>query len=97
MKVMVRTDGVMKLKELTDQLEKSNKLDYELGKVIAWSNLLNNHKQPVKWYKANGEGTDVSYNKLYNPSEHSVALEELKTYIADLNSKYNLNLQLLRE
>lgn len=97
MKVMVQTDGVMKLKELTDQLEQSNKLDYELGKLIAWSNFLNNNKQPVKWYPANSEGTDISYNKLNSPSEHFSALKELKAYMDKLNSKYNLDLQLQRK
>lgn len=97
MKVMVRTHGVMKLKELTDQRKQSNKLDYELGKLIAWSNFLNNNKQPVKWYPSNNEGTDVSYNKLNSPSEHFSALGELKSYMDKLNSKYNLNLKLLKE
>lgn len=97
MKVMIQTDGVMKLKDLTDQIEQSNKLDYELGKLIAWSNFLNNNKQPVKWYPSNSEGTDVSYNKLNSPSEHFSALGELKAYMDKLNTNYKLDLQLQRK
>lgn len=68
-----------------------NELDYAIAKAYVWKSMINENQSPKKWLKATKTGTKVKFDHIPNVEHHEAAISDLKAYIDELNSKYNLD------
>ena len=94
---IVGSGGKMKSNVLTTELLKKNEGLFMMSKAMYWMKMLNAQTKPVHWYQTTKKGTNVSFVDLQTPEEYEDALAELKTFIAEANEKYGLEMKIKEE
>lgn len=70
---------------------------FAIVKAHVWLDMLNEGKRPTKWFKTNTKGTKVAYDYMYSQEEYDAGLDELDTYMYEVNKKYNVGLKISSE
>lgn len=68
--------------------------EYEILRAQLWVHMINDGKRPTKWLKSSKKGTKVNFEFMNTEDSKEQAFEEVKSYIADVNAIYGLNMKL---
>lgn len=71
-----------------------NPIDYAIGKVGVWVGLLNKGERPKRWLKARKTGTKVNFEVIQSEEELNESIEELKKYVAAVESEHGIKIKL---
>jgi hypothetical protein len=72
----------------------SNRLtekQYAACKVNAWFKMITKAEWPTKWLKPNKDGTRVNFKAMNGEDDYNKALDEIKSYISEINEKYGFD------
>lgn len=69
-------------------------VDYAIGKVGVWVRMLNKGERPKRWLKARKTGTKVNFEVIQSEAELNGSIEELKTYVAGIESEHGVQIKL---
>lgn len=85
--------GRMDFKKMTLDLQKSKPDMYAFCKAQAWLRLMKDGMIPVKWYKANKNGTGVKFEMATSQEQMDMEQSKFTTYIDQINDEYDLELE----
>lgn len=82
--------GQIKFPHLTPPQNK----EYDIEKLQMWVHMINDGKRPTKWLTPNKKGTKVNFDFISSVEARETALQEVKTYLEDLNTIHGLDMKL---
>jgi hypothetical protein len=85
--------GQMIFKKLTNEVEEK---EFAIRKAYIWLNMLNDGMKPVKWLKPTKKGTKVNFEIIRSEEELNKGLDELDTYLYDINKRFGTDLKIKR-
>lgn len=69
-------------------------VEYAIGKVGVWVGMLNKGERPKRWLKARKTGTKVNFEVIQSEKDLNASIEELKTYVSEIESEHGIKIKL---
>lgn len=90
----VLVSGAINFPTLTTKMDEK---EYAAAKVYMWMYMLNEGEVPTKWFKPNTKGTKVNFDYVSSQEEYNQGLEDLRTYIDEVNNKYDFGFKIQKQ
>lgn len=79
--------GKIVFRSMTLKLQKDKPGMYDMKKVFAWRQLLQDGMKPVKWLKPNKNGTGVKFTSFESIEDFQESMKQLEEFVAALTKQ----------